>query len=410
MEGIVENTNLEKAKEIAKKKTEEIKRVQEAEKKSSEESKAIEAKKQTESSEAVKTEGKEIVAEAEKQAENDARILSSKDEELSDDDNKRKEELIKAKESKESPEEKLKRTQEATQKRIDEVIGELKAERAAREKDNKKIAELESQLESLTKPKKEEDKASKVKQLVEKQIADYLKEDENVPRETKREMSREELEDWLLEDYVAATEWLTDRNIRRNKDKASIISSLDSEPKKRAEEFINKQQESLKKLVARYPEVMPSPERMEKLKGKKPEEIDGILASENEDYKLMLEIINEDKKKYLESIDGPEQVMAEMDRRKGKTSKTITLTEDELQQRIKDAAVAEAQRIANLDEGITSSGGKKVETKEKKSEFRLKQEEIARKAGVSIEQLDNAIKRRESIGVIASTAEDFNKD
>jgi len=355
--------------------------------------------------------------EAEKQAEENARILSVKDEELSEGDKARKAELVKAREekereaeAKEAPEDKVKRVQESTQKRIDEVISDLKAERAERRQDKEKIAELESKLGSLTKPKAEEDKASRVKQLVEQQIAKYLEEDKVMPREERREMPREEIEEWLLEDMLTAQEWLTDRNIRRREDKAALIQSIDEAPRKKAEEFIGKQQESLKKLIARYPSVVPSPERLAGLKGKTKDEIDEILASENEDYKVMLEIVHTDRKKYLESVDGPEQVMAEMDRRKGRSSKTITLTEDELNERIKKAAVVEAQRIADLDESVTSSGGKKVVKDEKKSEFRQKQEELARKAGISVEQLDNAIKRRENIGVLASTAEDFNKD
>lgn len=402
--------NLKKAEQIAKDTAETFKKTVDA--------KALEAKKQTESTEAgksaEKTEGSAIVAEAEKQAENDARILSAKDEELSVEDKTRKAELAKAKEERErkaeAPEDKVKRIQEATQKRIDEVVGDLKAEKAQRQQDKDKIAELEAKLETLTKPKAEEDKASKLKTLVEQQTAKYLQEDKNKPRGEKREMPKEELEEWLIEDYVSATEWLTDRSVRRHEDKAEIEVSLSNAPQKKAEEFISQQQESLKKLIAKYPSVVPSPERLAQLKGKTKDEIDEILASENEDYRDMLEIVRTDTKKYLGSVDGPEKVMEELDRRRGKSRKTITLTEDELNQRIKDGAVAEAQRIANLDESVTSSGGKKVEKQENKSEFRKKQEEVARKAGITIEQLDGAIKRRETIGVMSSNAEDFNKD
>jgi transglutaminase/protease-like cytokinesis protein 3 len=376
--------NLKKAEQIAKDKVVEI----------AADVKATEAKNQTESTEAVKpeakvekTEGsKTILAEAEKKAENDARILSTKDEELSDEDKKAKAELVKAKEAKETPEDKIKRTQEATQKRIDEVISELKAEKAERRQDKEKIAELEARLSDLTKPKEEETKASKLKELFDQQTAKYLEEDKIKPREDRREMSKEEIEEWLLDDMVAAQEWLTDRNIRRREDKRSLAQSLDETPERMAQEFIKKQQESVKRLTDKYPD---------------------IHDPKSENYKLAREIIETDTKKYLESVDGPEQVMLEMDRRK---PKTITLTQEELDQMVRERTVAEAQRIANLDEGITSSGGKKKMETETKTPFRQKQEEIARKGGISIEALDNAIKRRESIGVISSGAEEFNKD
>jgi DNA-binding protein Fis len=397
--------NLKKAEQIAKDKVEEIKKSAEA--------KVIEAKKGAESTEAAKVEKTEgsrpTLEEVEKQAENDARILSAKEEELSDGDKTRKAELVKAKEDKLTPDEKLKRTQEATQKRIDEVISELKAERAERQQDKEKIAELETQLKSLSEPKVKEDKASRIKEAADQRVSKYLEEDKGKPREQRREMSKEEIEEWLLDDMVEAQEWLTERNLRRREERTLIEQSIDEEPRKKADEFVNSQQESLKKLVAKYPSVMPTPERLSQLRGKTKEEIDDILASENEDYRIMLEIVRSNPKKYLASVDGPEQVMVEMDKRKG-SKKTITLTEEEMNQRIKEAAVAEAQRIAALDEGITSSGGKKVDKTEKKSEFRLKQEEIARKAGISSEALDSAIKRRETIGVMATNAEDFNKD
>jgi hypothetical protein len=53
-----------------------------------------------------------------------------------------------------------------------------------------------------------------------------------------------------------------------------------------------------------------------------------------------------------------------------------------------------------------------VEKQENKSLLRLKQEEIARKAGVSLEKLDAAIERRKSIpgAAFAETAKDFNED
>lgn len=388
---------LNKAKDIAKEVTEKL----QAGLKDAQAKKEAEAKGAAKDS---KTEGdKSIVAEAEKQAEVNAKLLSSKDEELSEEDKTKKAELLKTKAEKEkkeeTPDEKIKRTEEKTQKRIDEIIGELKAEREERKQDKEKIAILESELKDLKKPKVEEDKASKLKQLEEQQRAKYLEEDKSKPRESKREMTREELEEWLLEDYVSATEWLTDRNIRRRAERDQLSSALDDAPKKIADEFISKQQESAKKLFSKYPSLIPSPDKLGQLKGKSRDEIDEILSTENPEYAMMLEIVKSDPKRFIESADGPEQVMFEMDRRKS-YKKTITLTEDELQAKIKEAAQVEAQRLAGLDEGISSTGGgRKLNVQEKKSEMRLKQEEIARKAGIPIEKLDARIKERERMNI-----------
>ena len=387
------------------------------------ESKALEAKQESESKEAVKIEktkgSKSIVDDAEKKAENDARVLSAKDEELSKEDKGHKAELLKAKEEKdnkakkeETIDDKLKRTKEETQKRIDEVIGELKAQKAESQQDKEKIAGMEAELADLKKPKAEETKAGKVKQLFNDRIATYLEEDKAKPRDERREMPKDELEQWLIDDYIEASDWMTDRNIRRNQEKKSIVTDIDEAPKRLADDFVSKQQESLKKLVAKYPDVMPSKEKLAELKGKSKDEIDQVLASENEEYKVMLEIVKSNPKKYLEAIDGPEQVMVEMDRRKP-AKNTITLTQEELQQKITEAATVEAQRLASLDEGLSSSGsGKKMGNAEKKSETRLKQEEIAKKAGISIENLNAAIDRRETIpgASVKQTAESFKED
>jgi hypothetical protein len=414
-EVIVENDNLKKAEQLAIETKARLEKEAEAKK-------AELAKKEAEAKGAAKeekAEGTKLLEEAEKQAEADAKILSSKPEELSDTEKARKAELEKAlkeKEKKEeSAEEKIKRVKEETQKRIDEAIGELKAAKAGREQDAEKIRKLSEEIESLKKamqPKVEEDKASKVKELEKQYLDKWLAEDKSKPREQRREMEKEELEEWLIEDYVEASTWLTERTLRRKALHQEAVASLDETPKKLADEFIDNQQKSLAKLLDKYPSLRPSPEKLSQLKGKTQQQIDDILSAENEDYKLMLDIIQSDTKKYVESVNGPELVMQEMDKRKSENKKTITLTEEELQKRIKEAAVAEAQRIANLDEGLTSSGGKKVEKQENKSLLRLKQEEIARKAGVSLEKLDAAIERRKSIpgAAFAETAKDFNKD
>lgn len=417
-------SNLAKAEEHAKAKAEEIKKSQEVKET---EAKAQETKKEStdaatksedKKDDVKKTEGnkdsgddtgKTTLEDAEKKAEEEAKLLDADDKDLSDEDKTRKAELVKAREDKLTPEDKIKRTQEKTQQRIDEVISELKAERAERQQDKDKIAQLEAKLSELTKPKEEETKASKIQSLYNERISKYLDEDKNKPREQRREMSREELEEWLLEDMVSAQDWMIDRNLRRSSDRKEVESFLVDKPKQDAEEFIRKQSESLAKLEAKFPGIRPSKERLAELKGKSASEIDEILSAESEDYKLMLDVVKSDHKKYMESVDGPEQVMAEMERRKASKGK-VTLSQDELDKLISEKTEAELQRRASLDETPSSGGKKKVDKKEQKTQFRLKQEEIAKKAGISSDDLDNAIKRRESIGAVASSATEFNQD
>lgn len=407
------NDNLKKAEQIAKDTKAKLEKEAEV--------KANLSKKEAESkgaAEEVKTEGsKSILVDAEKQAENDARILSTKDEELSEEDKKRKSEIqkIKAdKEAKENPEDKIKHIKEETQKRIDEVIGELKAAKSEREQDAELIKKLNAEIDSLKKtmqPKIEEDKDAKVRQFEQERISKYLEEDKNKPRDRKREMTKEELEEWLLEDLVEAQSWMTDRNIRRKAERDQITAMINDDSKEKAEEFITKQQKSLNKLISAYPSIIPSKERLSQLNGKSKDEIDKILRNENEDYNSMMEIIESNPKRYVESENGPELVLEEMNKRKKPGKKVVTLTEEELAQKIKDAAIAEAQRLAGIDEGLSSGGIKKMEKNDNKSPFRLKQEELARKAHIPIEKLDAAIKRRETInGASFATAEDFNKD
>ena len=77
---------------------------------------------------------------------------------------------------------------------------------------------------------------------------------------------------------------------------------------------------------------------------------------------MALEIIQENQDKYLLAENGPELVMAEMEKRMQSNHKGET--QEERDKRIGDEAVeAEKQRQAKIDEGINSTRGKGSETK-----------------------------------------------
>lgn len=346
--------------------------------------------------EAKKTEGIELAKQAEEKAREDERILSEDETKLVESDKKRKAELLEARQKEEStPEAKIKRVQEATQKRIDEIKSEQMA------KDNKtasELAALKAELEELKKPKQVEDTLAKSKREESERIARYVDEDKSKPKEDRREMSKDELDAWYLEDPVAATTWINERTYRRIDERKRVESTPDPDrAKKLADEFVIKQSESRAKLIAKYPGVIPSKEKIAELKAiaKDQNELNELLSKDNKHFKLCAEIVAEDPKKYLEATNGPELVMAEMDKRLKipVNSGRIELTQEELDAKIQ----AEIERRKLVDgEGITSSnGGKKVETNQKqKSELRQKQEAIAKKAGISVESLDKSINRR----------------
>lgn len=374
-----------------------------AKEKAAEESKVASEAKAKADAKQKEDEGKKL-AEAEAKAKEDERILTVEDKDLSEPEIKRKAELKEIKRKKdESPDEKIKRVQEASQKRIDEIKSELLAKT---NKDAEEMAALRAELEELKKPKQQEDAAAKSKREESERIAKYVEEDKGKTRENRREMSKDDLDEWYLEDPTACTEWMQERAFRRSDERKAAEERIKNEEanktsKQLSEEFISKQTESRNKLSARFPGVIPSKERLAELKGKPRSEQVEILCAENEEFKLCTDIVAEDPKKYLESVNGPELVMAEMEKRLKKPAddkggkKVITLSEEELEAKIQ----AEADRRASLDEGITSTKGKIVDNKDNKNKSALRQhqERIAKKANIKIEDLDKTIARRQGI-------------
>lgn len=339
------------------------------------------------------------IADVEAKAKEDERILSADDKNLTEPEAKRKAEILETKNKKaESPEDKIKRTQEASQKRIDEIKSEMLAKE---NQSNEKIKKLEAEMAELKKsmqPRVDQDEKSRLKALEAERINKYIEEDKGKPLVDRREMSKEDLETWYLEDPVEATAWMQERTLRRVDDRKRLSEeNTNNKAKELADDFIKKQNESLGIFVKKYPDVRPNKTKLSEVIGKSDEEVDELMANESVNARLAVKIVNSNPKKYLESVNGPELVMAEMDKRLNNSNgkpKTVTLTEEELEAKIQ----AEAERRANLDEGVTSTKGKKVENKiETKSEKREHLEKIAKKANISMEALDKTIARRRTI-------------
>lgn len=390
-------TTLDKASALA---AEALTKIKATPDKAKEESKDASDKQPEKKTEEKKVEGN--IADIEAKAKEDERILSADEKTLTEPEAKRKAEILETKNKKaESPEDKIKRTQEQSQKRIDEIKSELLAEQNKRKQDAEAIKKLQDELAEVKKtikPQADNDEKNRQKTLEAERINKYVEEDKNKPREDRREMSKEDLEEWYLEDPVEATAWMQERTLRRVEDRKKLQEeNTNSTAKNLANEFIKKQNESLAKLVSKFPDVKPTKTKTSEMIGKTDEEVDELMAEESEHARLAVKIVNSNPKKYIESENGPELVMAEMEKRLGGDSgkkKVVTLTEEELEAKIQ----AEAERRANLDEGISSTKGKKVENKEtKKSEQREHLERIAKKAGISMESLDKTIERRKSI-------------
>lgn len=395
----METNVLDKAAEIAKASLEKI---EEPAKAKAAEAEAKGAAEKLKADEAKKTEGIELAKKAEAKVKEDERILGEDDTKLSEPEKKRKVELLDIKRKKDdTPEAKIARTQAESQKRIDEIKSELLAKE---NKSAQEMAALRAEIEELKKPKAQEDAQTKSKREESERIAKYVDEDKSKPKEDRREMSKEELDGWYLEDPVEATAWINKREIRRDRElqkaREEAAKPDPEKAKKLADDFIAKQTESRAKLIAKYPGVMPSKEKIAEFKAKAKDqtELNEMLSKDNPEFKLCVDIVAEDSKKYLESTNGPELVMAEMEKRlagKPAGNRKIELTQEELDAKVQ----AEIERRKLVDgEGISSStGGKKVETQKDKSDLRQKQEQIAKKAGMTVEQLDARIKRRETI-------------
>ena len=344
----------DRASEIAEEKLAEI-----AKQKTSEESKgASEEKSSTEtpSTDDDKTKGSEKEKKAEdseSELREDNVILEMADDELNEAEQAKKKELIQKQEDAKSPEDKLKEWQDKTQKRIDELMGALKAEQEGRRQDADTIKILENSIAGLTSELEDsgslESEAVKDEKVLKDLYAKMVDEDKDLPRESRREMSEDELEEWMLEDMVKAQQWLVRREIRHDNDKAKRANS-----KKVTRDIDVK----AKTFFADYPDCDKGFKEQKRL-------VDGgmseALALEevsktNKDYALMMEIFKEDKK-YSDPTNGPDLMAKEMKKRKAESKDNKEVyTKEEVDQMLADAAKAEQDRIASIDTGIKNSG------------------------------------------------------
>ena len=318
--------------------------------------KALEAK---EKEDAKKAEESRLALEA--QAKKDAELLLKKDEELTEEtDKKRKTELLEAKrkeeEGKLSADEKIKRVEEKSQKRIDELVNKLKevTDKTSKEAEllRNELGTLRKEKDELSKPK--DDIHALVKREEKEKQSKYLEEDKSLPREDRREMSKDEIDDWMLEDQTEAIAWINRRELRRAIDLDDNFSKkqLDN----RTKDLLKKQISSFERVAIKHPDLNVEKRTGElKAQGKSESEIKDILRQENKKYDLVLKISAEHPE-WKTDPDAPEKVAAEMEKRLDLSSSSEK--EDskisELIKRIEDLEAEKAERESS-DEGINST-------------------------------------------------------
>jgi len=352
------------------------------------------------------------------QAEKDKGILSKKEEELNEDEKKRKDELV---DIKKKEDEKILSTPDD---RLDNAGKKHKAELKAQKpsKLELRVHKLVDEIDKLKKDKeKSADKDTRIKGL-EGQLADIQKnlsmtpddlfnkkvkeegilriskqieEDKDKPREERREMSDEELNEWLGEDLVAAQRWIGKNTLKRTIEEDAYREMIIDA--KRRKELSDKQKPYMNKVLAKHPELSISErEKALEAEGKKPKEIHEILMGENEKYRIVTEIVKENPKKYLNTDNGPELVEIELEKRLSGagTKKEETSKLNELEKKLTEVT-AELERVKNLDVGITSN---RSSEKKEESEMDKKLSNLATEVGLDSKKVADRVKTRTAKG------------
>ncbi len=340
--------SLEKIAEIAKEKITEI---DEAKKKaeslkhaaeSSPEIKAEEEKKKAQEAEKAKETEKQKAEEEKLKSDYDEKILKADEAKLNDAEKKRKAELSE-------------KHKGDVQRRIDELVSEIKSlkDSTAKEREENELFKKELAEIRIQQNKAPVDQVQSIIQEKEtNRIREYLEKDKSLPREQRREMSKEELSDWLLEDLDAATDWKAERMYRRNKEREKDLSSIHTE--KQNQEIKKMQQESFKRVF---------------------KDNQNIFTEGTDENKILVEIASKHPE-WNTDPDAPEKAVAEVNK---VLNSNRVKTEDSEIETLRNK-VAELERRAAVDTGLSSSRNNPLMVKTGKPEFSEEQIKISAKA------------------------------
>ena len=287
--------------------------------------------------------------------------------------------------------EKIQRIKDKTDKRIGEITKELKQlkDEGSQESEILKLERdnLQKENEKLRNGQPV-DLRTKIADQESERIQKYADEDRGKDRENRREMPKEELDDWYLEDAVAVTEWLQERRIRRGRAK-----ELDYR-KAVAEDLTGKHEESAKRVFLRHPELnLKERARQLKSEGKTDDEIKEVFSNDA-DLKSFIEI-SRSNPKYVSSENGPELAVAEFERRKNIVAPEPVQSElskqvEALTAKIEEMEVAAGAR-ENLDEGVNSVARTKTGEKGKLTVQEQSLVDIMKSEGSAQSSIDSAL-------------------
>ena len=363
---------------------------------------AVEGSSPEEKKPEVKSKSDDVVGDAEQTVKDNIRILETKEVDLNDEDKAKRKELM-TKQAAKKAEAEEKEGKSNVEKRIGELTGKVKDLKREGTSDKETIGKLQVQIDELQKDANAtpEQKAQEERKKVDdERIAKYLDEDKDLPKEKRREMTRDDLEEWLLEDMVSAQEWMTDRTIRRREEARE--EKTRGETKAKATEVIKQQEESNKRVAEKYPALAEGKERRKALTdaGKTQEEADRIIFQENPTVRALASVLKtmkpEDHDAMLIDPAGPENLMKKVDAVLNKREKREDTDTEERDRKIAEEAIeAERQRMADIDvtKNSTRNGTPEVE----QTDAYKQQLALAKKAGISKERLDKRLAQRKKI-------------
>ncbi len=232
--------------------------------------------------------------------EEEQKLVDTDDSELDDDAKTSKQEIVK------------KKRNSGAEKRITELLAEVKQLKDDKLSTSERLDVLEAERQAMEKKEAPKDMESVLATQEVSRIEKYMSEDQTLPREQRREMSKEDIDEWIVDDYSEANDWLNRRYDRRKSDKAQDVRNTHMEAQ--ATEIISKQNISKVRVEARHPELKTESLRSRAMElkgeGKSKEEAYTIMCEENPKYKAMQEVIS--NKEFAEEIailpDGPERL------------------------------------------------------------------------------------------------------
>lgn len=327
--------------------------------------------------EADKKEAEAKRIEAEAQAKKDAELLVKKDEEIKDEaEKKRKAELLekqqKEEEAKLSTDDRIKKVKDESQKRIDEISNRLKQ---VEDKSSKEAQTLRQELELERKSKAElekkiaapvkEDVVALVKKEEKERQTKYLQEDNSKPREERREMNKDELDDWMLEDQTEAVAWIQRRELRRAIETHQNISAKQLESK--TKNLMEKQIQSFSRVLIKHPELdVKARKEALKAEGKSETEIETALRQENAKYRLSMDIA-EQHPEWRTAEDAPELLIAELEKQLAKQPASEKNEEVEALKKQIEELSSKVEELTNPpEEGISSNRRRESNNPEQK--------------------------------------------